>query len=51
MRFTVILTLLGGAAGVVGVPRRFVMADIGNALLLIGGFVVLLLVLRGMQRW
>jgi hypothetical protein len=31
-------------------PRRFVMADFGYALVLVGGFVVLLLVLRGLQR-
>jgi hypothetical protein len=31
-------------------PRRYVMADIGYALVLIGGFAVLVLALRGLQR-
>lgn len=39
-----------GAASGVGAPRRFEMADVGYALLLIGGFAVLLLTLRGLQQ-
>jgi hypothetical protein len=31
-------------------PRRFVMADMAFALLLIGGFIVVLLTLRGLRR-
>jgi hypothetical protein len=44
------LILSCGAASGVGALRRFVMADLAYALLLIGGFAVLLLTLRGLQR-
>lgn len=51
VRFADSLTRTGGAPAVGLRPQGgFVMADIGYALLLIGGFVVLLLVLRGLQR-